>query len=111
MPRLVTKKAHCLVVVFDRPGILGFDALEPMVGKVEWNADDRRSIRTPPFVAQVDGRTIRDASRIELIVETPSQDLDTSPTDRKAKVGDARPDERCALTFPLRAFHSHPWGQ
>ncbi len=79
MPGLVTQVTHCLFVALDGSGVLGFNAFESLVRETEWNADDRGTAGTSPFVAQVYGRTEGNAARAELLVESQDQPLGGCP--------------------------------
>ena len=64
------------MVIFDTAGHFCLDALEPLVGEIERDADERRLVRAAPLVAEIDGRAKPDSLRLELAIQLGHESFD-----------------------------------
>jgi len=77
----VSEVAHRLVVTLDAAGYLRLDPLQSRVREVKRNADERRSLRTTPLIAQIDGRSEGEPFGLEFSVKLIDEALDTRAAD------------------------------
>ena len=100
MPRFMAEISHCLRVPLDPAGNLRLDPLESRVGKVKWNADERRRVRAAPLVAQIHGRTEGEPFPVKFMMELRDETLDPRAADGEPEVRDPATEQRLAFAVP-----------
>src|SRR5207237_2455546 len=98
---------------FDGGGIVFFDFGKSGVGEIKRDANQGRSIRASPLIAEIDRRPKLERLRCELLVELIDQLLEQRSTNLQSDIGDPLRQERMTLAFPTGRsfFHSHQKGQ
>ncbi len=104
---LVTKEPHRLLVGLDSLGEIILDALETRISEIERDADQRRSVRASPLIAEINRWMKPKPFCIQLRVKLVDHALDPGSGDGQAKLGYLPGEEVLALAFPVWEWLGH----